>query len=377
MSSHLARKPASHSSTSPATTPLCLVRPPVAVYSQSGNQQVQGISVGWNDVYSSGLGGQQINITGVANGDYWLEVTVDPLNSVQESDDTNNTTRIPITLTGLPTTGFRVYSSTPLGANNNPVSYVELNFSQAVNVSTFTASDVTFNGPSGNIPITGITAVSSTQFRVNFATQAAVGTYTMNVGPNISTTTGALLDTNNNGTGGEAADVFNNIFAITAPRIVTTSPAAAANPPLSSVHVTFNKPMNSSTFTTADIFQFTGPSGASLVGAITGIVPITTGGLSAEFDINFAPQSALGAYTLVIEPTILDSNGASIDQNDNPADSSRLRYPRDIRRHAFGRVLSQEFKGPRDCRRRSVLEHARANRGPAHLQRPHHRIRLS
>lgn len=299
--------------------------PSSAVYPTSDNQ-VQGISVGWNDVYGSGLAGQQINITGLANGDYWLELTVDPLNRIQETDETNNTSRLAITLSTLPTSGFRIFSSTPLGAQNTPASYVELNFSQAVNASTFTTGDVTFNGPNGTIPITSVTAVTTTQFRVNFATQATVGTYTMNIGPDIRTTSGALLDTNNNGTGGEAVDVYNNIFAITAPRIVGTTPTAAVNPPFNTVRVTFNKPMNSSSFTAADIFQFTGPNGVNLAAAITGIVPTSTAGQSTEFDINFTAQTALGAYTLVLEPTILDPNGIALDQNGDGVSNTADRY---------------------------------------------------
>lgn len=299
--------------------------PSSAVYPTSDNQ-VQGISVGWTDVYSSGLAGQQINITGVANGDYWLEVVVDPLNHILETDETNNTSRIPITLTGLPSAGFRIFSSTPLGANNTPVSFVELNFSQPVDATTFLPSDVTFSGPGGAIPITSITAVTSTQFRVNFATQAAVGTYTMNIGPDIRTTTGLILDTNNNGIGGEPGDVYSNIFTITAPRILGTTPAAAVNPPLSSVRVTFNKPMTVSTFTTVDIAQFTGPGGADLSSMISGIVPVTAGAISTEFDINFTAQTAIGVYTLVIEPTIYDTIGNGIDQNGDGVSNSADRY---------------------------------------------------
>jgi len=60
--------------------------------------QVQGISVGWADVYDRGLPGQSIDITGIADGQYWLEVVVDPLNLIQELDETNNTARIQINL---------------------------------------------------------------------------------------------------------------------------------------------------------------------------------------------------------------------------------------------------------------------------------------
>src|ERR1043165_1955560 len=108
----------------------------------TSDNTVQGISVGWNDVYGSGLAGQQIDVTGVANGAYWLEIECDPNNNILETDDTNNVTRVPIILGGVASSGFHIYSSTPLGANANPVSYVELNFSQPVDPNTFDLSDV-------------------------------------------------------------------------------------------------------------------------------------------------------------------------------------------------------------------------------------------
>lgn len=60
--------------------------------------QVQGISVGWADVYDRGLPGQSIEITNVPDGEYWLEVVADPFNRIIESDETNNVTRIKINL---------------------------------------------------------------------------------------------------------------------------------------------------------------------------------------------------------------------------------------------------------------------------------------
>ena len=99
---------------------------------------MQGISVGWNDVYGSGLNGQSINVTGIPNGDYWLEDVADPLGAVQESNETNNATRVAITLSTLPTVGFQVHSSTPTGATRNAVSYVDVSFNQIVNASSFT-----------------------------------------------------------------------------------------------------------------------------------------------------------------------------------------------------------------------------------------------
>ncbi len=61
---------------------------------------IQGLSVGWMDIYSKDLEGQWIDITGVPDGNYWLESTVDPDNHVLELDEENNSTRIPIVLSG-------------------------------------------------------------------------------------------------------------------------------------------------------------------------------------------------------------------------------------------------------------------------------------
>ena len=60
--------------------------------------QVQGISVGWADVYHRGLPGQNIDISNLADGTYWLEEEIDPSNRIQEADETNNVARIQITI---------------------------------------------------------------------------------------------------------------------------------------------------------------------------------------------------------------------------------------------------------------------------------------
>lgn len=70
----------------------------------------QGISAGWGDIYSSGLSGQQIDISGLersgstftggagGGGLYWLEVTIDPLNSMIESNNNDNSAFVLIDL---------------------------------------------------------------------------------------------------------------------------------------------------------------------------------------------------------------------------------------------------------------------------------------
>src|SRR5439155_26766234 len=121
-----------------------LPRSPASGVYNTCNNVVQGISVGWNDVYGSSLDGQSIDVTGIPNGEYWLEVVADPADHILEANETNNVTRIPITLSGLPPVGFRVQSVTPVGATENPVGSVTLTFNEPVDPTTFTAADVAF-----------------------------------------------------------------------------------------------------------------------------------------------------------------------------------------------------------------------------------------
>ncbi len=59
----------------------------------------QGVSVGWEDLYSRTLPDQWIDITGLAPGEYWLESVVDPLNRIEERNENNNVGRIKLNIT--------------------------------------------------------------------------------------------------------------------------------------------------------------------------------------------------------------------------------------------------------------------------------------
>src|SRR5262249_31643219 len=58
----------------------------------------QQISVGWEDIYENLTAGQQIDVSGLAPGQYWLEATVDPLNHFVEANENNNTGRVLISI---------------------------------------------------------------------------------------------------------------------------------------------------------------------------------------------------------------------------------------------------------------------------------------
>ena len=62
----------------------------------------QGISLGWSDIYSSGLPCQFIDITDVPPGDYQLQVEVNPDRSWPELSYDNNAVSVPIHIAGPP-----------------------------------------------------------------------------------------------------------------------------------------------------------------------------------------------------------------------------------------------------------------------------------
>jgi hypothetical protein len=60
--------------------------------------QCLGISVGWADVYPWWFAGQYIDVTGLPDGQYWLEAEIDPDGRLQETNETDNITRVLVNL---------------------------------------------------------------------------------------------------------------------------------------------------------------------------------------------------------------------------------------------------------------------------------------
>ncbi len=106
---------------------------------------IQGLSVGWMDIYGRGLEGQYINITNVADGQYWLESYVDPNDSMLEEDETNNATRILVTIGG---------GTGPI----DPDAYEENDSQSGVDARTVGAANSPNLGPTG--PLTVIPALT-------------------------------------------------------------------------------------------------------------------------------------------------------------------------------------------------------------------------
>jgi hypothetical protein len=69
-------------------------------YAFCGQDEVQGISVGWADYYGASLPDQWVDVTGVPNGVYTLVSTADPEDRLLERNETNNATSVKIRIRG-------------------------------------------------------------------------------------------------------------------------------------------------------------------------------------------------------------------------------------------------------------------------------------
>ncbi|MCX6290615.1 MAG: T9SS type A sorting domain-containing protein [Bacteroidetes bacterium] len=83
------------------------------------NPNEQGCSSGWTDIYSESLNGMWIDIPpNTCNGDYWIVYEIDPHDYFQESNETNNYTAIPFTLTHQSAPGNPVIT---ISADREPI----------------------------------------------------------------------------------------------------------------------------------------------------------------------------------------------------------------------------------------------------------------
>lgn len=66
----------------------------------TGCGQLQGVNPGRADVYQAALADQWIDVTGVPDGNYKVEITLDAQNGMLESDENNNVAQFSIAVTG-------------------------------------------------------------------------------------------------------------------------------------------------------------------------------------------------------------------------------------------------------------------------------------
>ena len=196
-----------------------------------------------------------------------------------------------------------VINAVNLGNSATSLSTVRLTFDRAMTPSTFTSADVSLLGPDGKaIYINGVVPVSGYGNRVydiSFANQARAGNYSLRVGPDVKDASGNQMTP------------FSRIFALVSaappPAIVNAVSLGSASS-LSTVRVSFDRAVSSSSFTTGDV-SLTGPDGKAV--AATG-VSVAAGYSANVYDISFAPQTRAGSYSLRIGTGITDASGKAM-----------------------------------------------------------------
>jgi len=217
-----------------------------------------------------------------------------------------------------------------LSGLGNSISSARFTFNEAIDATSFAAADVAFTGPGGGIAVSGVAPVpgsGNTQFDVTFATQTAVGTYAMTIGPDVTDLAGNAMNQDGELPNGESPDDQFSTLAVITDTVGARVTAASFSGPATSVgpaRFTFNEAINPATFDATDV-SFTGPGGAI---AVTGVAPVAGTG-NTQFDVTFATQTASGAYTMVIGPAIEDVAGNAMNQNGDgvnggPGDSYTL-----------------------------------------------------
>jgi hypothetical protein len=113
---------------------------------------------------------------------------------------------------------LQVVAATPQGSSGT-VNAVTLTFNEPIQAGTFTLASVdALTGPGGSITPTAVNQLSATQYQVTFPTQAAAGTYSLTIGPNVKNTNGIPMDQNGNGVNGEnPADRYTTTFGLPLP----------------------------------------------------------------------------------------------------------------------------------------------------------------
>jgi subtilisin-like proprotein convertase family protein len=236
--------------------------------------------------------------------------------------------------------GLQVTSATPnVPQGGTPLppgqSKVVLTFNQAVLAGTLNPNTVTLSGPAavGNVPLVPADFVDLTlgnpnpthdKWEVDFPVQNVPGTYTLTVGPGVDDLAGNPMNQNGNGFFGEpgplpTGDTFQSQFVIDGLHIANISPNPnqpyLEPPALGKATLTFNREVAPNSFGT-DQVTLLGPNGKIPV-TLQDVTPAGATFAHSVWEVDFAPQSQAGMYTLTVGPNITDSTGTPMDQNEN------------------------------------------------------------
>jgi hypothetical protein len=224
--------------------------------------------------------------------------------------------RIPVDVAGP-----SVIAVSPAGRTFAPISTLRVTFDEPIDPTTATPDQFVIQDPAGNlINVNAVTPVDGSggqQFDVAIDQQTVVGTYSVSIGPFIADTAGHFMDQDGDGNPvGDVDDGFSGSFAIQGSRVTASTPTGSNNAPgtVDHVRLTFNEPMDPNSFTTDQVMSFTDPNGNQV--PVSGVQAVA-GSNNTQFDVQFAPLTLSGSYSMVVGPNVLDAFGNPMDQDDD------------------------------------------------------------
>ena len=128
-------------------------------------------------------------------------------------------------------TGAKVTTASATGLNAGSITNFRIKFNEPIQVSSFTAADITLTDPSGaafsGITISAVPNTNNTEFIINFSggARTTAGIYTLKVGPNILDLAGNQMNQDNDGMNGEITqDQYVGSFSLFTTYTFTNTP---------------------------------------------------------------------------------------------------------------------------------------------------------
>lgn len=174
----------------------------------------------------------------------------------------------------------------PLGMTAGPVDAIQLYFSNEMNPDSFSVQEdiVSFTGPQEPLTVDGYAWLDTRTLEITFAPQSTAGIYEMVIGPQVLDAMGNPMDFDQDSVAGEV-------------------------PPLESIRLSFDRPMDQTAFSLAeDVVSFTGPQGPIVPTGYSWVNPRT-------LEVTFDRQWTMGTYEMVVGPQILELAGNALDQD--------------------------------------------------------------
>lgn len=128
-------------------------------------------------------------------------------------------------------TGAKVTTASATGLDAGSITGFRIKFNEPIQVSTFTAANITLTDPSGaafsGITISAVPNTNNTEFIINFSggARTTAGIYTLKVGPNILDLAGNQMNQDNDGMNGEITqDQYVGSFSLFTTYTFTNTP---------------------------------------------------------------------------------------------------------------------------------------------------------